>query len=94
MGRLELGKYAGLRSRDTAVALTADVDVRQNLAAGDDVNFLGHGLEVIQDEPDAVGGVDYGRLRGVELRRRTLNLSMRKKVSKEAVGVAAASTTG
>lgn len=64
----------GLRWRDTAVALTADVDVRQYLAAGDDVNLLGHSLQVLQDQSDAVRGVDNGGLRGVQLSRRTLNL--------------------
>lgn len=71
--------HVGLRRSDAAAAaLTADVDVRQYLAAGDDVDLLGHSLQVVQDQPDAVRGVDNGSLRGVELRRRTLNLLSKK----------------
>lgn len=85
-----LNTHVGLRWRDTAAALAADVDVRQYLAAGDDVNLLGHSLQVIQDQSDAVGGVDYSGLWGVQLSRRTLNLWWNRKwvrlCTKQAVG--------
>lgn len=73
------GNHAGLRWRDTAAALAADIDVRQDLAAGDDVHLLGNSLQVVQDQSDAVRGVDDGSLRGVELSRRTLNLSWKRR---------------
>lgn len=59
--------------------MTDDVDVRQNLATRNNVNFLRHSLQVIQDQSDAVRGVDNGSLRGVELSRRTLNLLLKMK---------------
>lgn len=47
--------------------MLTDVDVWQQVAAGDDVDLLRDGLQVVQDESDAVGGVDDGALGGVEL---------------------------
>lgn len=51
-----------------------DVYVRQYLATGDYVNLLRNCLQVIQDQSDAVGGIDDGALWGSQLSSCTVNL--------------------
>ena len=43
------------------------MDVWQQVATGDNINLLRDSLQVVQDESDAVGGIDDGPLGCVEL---------------------------
>lgn len=63
------------------VILGIDVNIWQNLTAGDDVDLLGYGLQVIQDYPDAVWGIDDGALRRIQLRCRTVHLQKKEATS-------------
>ena len=53
------------------------MDVWQQVAAGDTINLLRNSLQVVQDESDAVGGVDDSRLGCVELNGGTAYLPQR-----------------
>lgn len=59
-----------------------DVNIGQYLTAGDDVDLLRHGLQVVQDQSDAVGRVDDGALRRIQLCCCTLHLSRKQLLEK------------
>lgn len=62
------------------VILGIDINIWQNLTAGDDINLLRHSLQVIQDYSDAVWGIDDGTLRSIQLSCRTVYLSKKPPV--------------
>lgn len=62
------------------VILVSDVNIWQDLTAGNYVNLLRYGLQVIQDYSDAVWGVDDGTLRHIQLSCCTVHLSKKPPV--------------
>lgn len=55
-----------------------EVNVRQYLTACDNINLLRNSLQVIQNQSDAVRGIDDGALRRVQLSGGTAHLSQKQ----------------